>query len=43
MNGDENSIKARDLFASKMTSMEIQQAKDLANECMKKSYKNCTR
>jgi uncharacterized protein len=37
--GDEDAIKGRDIFAKRMTSVDISAAQKLARECVGKNYK----
>ncbi len=39
--GAANSVKHRDLVASKMTSQQIAQAQQLASDCKQKNFKGC--
>jgi hypothetical protein len=40
-NGDENGGKFRDFVAEEMTSSQIEEAQELARECVRKEYKGC--
>jgi TPR repeat protein len=40
-NGDENGGKLRDFVAKLMTPSQLEKAKDLARECVRKKYKGC--
>ena len=39
--GDKDSVKNRDISASKMTAQQIAEAQKLAKECLAKNFKNC--
>ena len=40
-NGDANAVRNRDTVASKMTTVDISKAQDLARDCVQKNYKGC--
>ena len=40
-NGDENGVKLQDLAAKNMTPSQLENAQDLARECIHKKYKGC--
>ena len=40
-NGDENAPEERDAIAEEMTSVQLEEAQDLAHRCIKKKYKGC--
>jgi TPR repeat protein len=39
--GDKDSVKNRDIAASKMTPQQIEQAQRMARECMASNFKKC--
>jgi hypothetical protein len=39
--GDKDSVKNRDIVASKMTPQQIEQAQRMARECMNSNFKKC--
>ena len=40
-NGNKTAVKYKDIIAKRMSSTEIEKAKDLARECVLKKYKGC--
>ena len=39
--GDETAAKSREIIVGEMTPSQIENAQDLARECVKKNYKGC--
>ena len=41
ISGDKTASKSRDIVAKKMTPSQIEEAQNLARECIRKKYKGC--
>jgi hypothetical protein len=41
VNGDKDSVKNRDIAASKMSLQKVEQAQRMARECMNSNFKKC--